>query len=63
LPDDIDIEAIPGLGREVRTRIAQVRPPTIGAAARLPGITPAALIMPYRHARRAVGESRAPAEP
>ena len=53
LPDDIDLDAIPGLSREVRTRLAQVRPPTIGAAARLPGITPAALMSLHRHARRA----------
>jgi tRNA uridine 5-carboxymethylaminomethyl modification enzyme len=53
LPDYIDLDAIPGLSREVRTRLAQVRPPTIGAAARLPGVTPAALMLPFRHARRA----------
>ena len=53
LPGDLDLDAIPGLSREVRTRLAQVRPPTIGAAARLPGMTPAALMLLYRHARRA----------
>ena len=52
LPSDFD-HAIPGLSREVRARLAQVRPPTIGAAARVPGRTPAALMLPYRHARRA----------
>ena len=53
LPGDLDLDGIPGLSREVRTRLAQVRPPTIGAAARLPGMTPAALMLLYRHARRA----------
>jgi tRNA uridine 5-carboxymethylaminomethyl modification enzyme len=53
LPADLDLEAIRGLSHEVRARLAQVRPPTIGAAARLPGMTPAALMLLYRHARRA----------
>jgi tRNA uridine 5-carboxymethylaminomethyl modification enzyme len=53
LPGDLDLAAISGLSREVRARLAQVRPPTIGAAARLPGMTPAALMLLCRHARRA----------
>jgi tRNA uridine 5-carboxymethylaminomethyl modification enzyme len=53
LPSDLDLDALPGLSREVRARLAQVRPPTIGAAARLPGMTPAALMLLCRHARRA----------
>jgi tRNA uridine 5-carboxymethylaminomethyl modification enzyme len=53
LPADLDLDAIRGLSHEVRARLAQVRPPTIGAAARLPGMTPAALMLLYRHARRA----------
>ena len=53
LPGELDLDAIAGLSREVRARLAQVRPPTIGAAARLPGMTPAALMLLYRHARRA----------
>jgi tRNA uridine 5-carboxymethylaminomethyl modification enzyme len=53
LPATLDLDAIPGLSGEVRARLAQVRPPTIGAAARLPGMTPAALMLLYRHARRA----------
>ena len=52
LPCDLDLDALPGLSREVRTRLEQVRPPTIGAAARLPGMT-AALMLLCRHARRA----------
>ncbi len=53
LPTTLDPDAIPGLSSEVRARLAQVRPPTLGAAARLPGMTPAALMLLYRHARRA----------
>ena len=53
LPGDLDLDAVPGLSREVRARLAQVRPATLGAAARLPGMTPAALMLLCRHARRA----------
>jgi len=52
LPRDLDVDAIAGLSREVRTRLAEARPATLGAAARLPGMTPAALTLLQRHARR-----------
>jgi tRNA uridine 5-carboxymethylaminomethyl modification enzyme len=53
LPHDLDLEAIAGLSSEIRARLAEVRPPTLAAAGRLPGMTPAALALLYRHARRA----------
>jgi tRNA uridine 5-carboxymethylaminomethyl modification enzyme len=53
LPRDLDFDAIAGLSGEVRARLREVRPPTIGAAARMPGMTPAALMLLCRHARRA----------
>jgi tRNA uridine 5-carboxymethylaminomethyl modification enzyme len=53
LPRDLDLEAIAGLSREIRARLAEVRPATLAAAGRLPGMTPAALAILYRHARRA----------
>ena len=53
LPRDLDLQAIAGLSSEVRARLREARPPTLGAAARLPGMTPAALTLLYRHARRA----------
>jgi tRNA uridine 5-carboxymethylaminomethyl modification enzyme len=53
LPRDLDLDAVPGLSREVRARLSEVRPPTLGAASRIPGITPAALTLLYRYARRA----------
>ena len=54
LPRDLDLEAIAGLSGEIRARLAEVRPPTLAAAGRLPGMTPAALTLLYRHARRTV---------
>jgi tRNA uridine 5-carboxymethylaminomethyl modification enzyme len=53
LPRDLDLDAIAGLSREMRDRLGEIRPPTLGAAARVPGMTPAALTLLYRHARRA----------
>ena len=53
LPRDLDLAAIAGLSSEVRARLAEARPTTLAAAGRLPGMTPAALALLYRHARRA----------
>jgi tRNA uridine 5-carboxymethylaminomethyl modification enzyme len=53
LPRDLDLAAISGLSSEVRARLAEARPATLAAAGRLPGMTPAALALLYRYARRA----------
>ncbi|MCH9053429.1 MAG: tRNA uridine-5-carboxymethylaminomethyl(34) synthesis enzyme MnmG [Proteobacteria bacterium] len=43
LPDDIDYGRVGGLSTEAREKLTAARPATLGAAARIPGITPAAL--------------------
>lgn len=43
LPADLPYEEIKGLSTEVRTRLAQTRPQTLGQAGRIEGVTPAAL--------------------
>ncbi|HLN25908.1 MAG TPA: tRNA uridine-5-carboxymethylaminomethyl(34) synthesis enzyme MnmG [Patescibacteria group bacterium] len=43
LPDDLDYAAIGSLSAEVRLKLSQARPATLGAAGRIPGVTPAAL--------------------
>jgi tRNA uridine 5-carboxymethylaminomethyl modification enzyme len=43
IPDSFDYGRIPGLSTEVRERLAAVRPSSLGQAARMPGITPAAV--------------------
>ncbi|ARS28110.1 tRNA uridine-5-carboxymethylaminomethyl(34) synthesis enzyme MnmG [Sphingomonas sp. KC8] len=43
LPGDLDYEGIPGLSNEMVELLGKARPETIGAAARMRGITPAAL--------------------
>lgn len=52
LPADLDFAAIPGLSNEMVERLAASRPGTMGAAARIRGITPAALSAILLHARR-----------
>ena len=52
LPDDLDVDAIGSLSTEIRVKLRQVRPATLGAAARIPGMTPAALIALLRHVKR-----------
>jgi tRNA uridine 5-carboxymethylaminomethyl modification enzyme len=56
LPRDIDYEAIGGLSNEARQKLASAQPETLGAASRISGVTPAALVALLRHVRR--GEAR-----
>jgi tRNA uridine 5-carboxymethylaminomethyl modification enzyme len=53
LPDSLDFAAIPGLSNEIRAKLETTRPKTLGQAARIDGITPAALALVLVHARRA----------
>ncbi len=53
LAPDLAYGAIAGLSIEMAQRLAAARPATIGAAARVPGITPAALTALLPHVRRA----------
>ncbi|MGP8247189.1 MAG: tRNA uridine-5-carboxymethylaminomethyl(34) synthesis enzyme MnmG [Bryobacteraceae bacterium] len=43
IPADFGFGGIPGLSREVQDKLARVRPATLGQAARIPGVTPAAI--------------------
>lgn len=43
LPADLDYAAIPGLSNEVRLKLGRARPATLGQAARVDGVTPAAI--------------------
>jgi tRNA uridine 5-carboxymethylaminomethyl modification enzyme len=53
LPLDLNIDAIGSLSAEVRAKLRQIRPETLGAAARIPGMTPAALIALLRYVKAA----------
>ena len=61
VPDDFDYRGVPGLSKEIVTKLSDFRPHTLGQAARIAGVTPAALslLLVYlkRHrARAAVNE-------
>lgn len=43
LPDELDYSTVHGLSNEVRQKLAAARPSTLGQAARIPGVTPAAI--------------------
>ena len=45
IPDGFDYSRIDGLSREIREKLARTRPKTIGQASRIPGVTPAAVMI------------------
>ena len=51
LPNDLDFWKIEGLSTEARQKLTASRPRTIGAAARTPGVTPAAITALLRRVR------------
>ena len=57
LPADLDYDAVPALGFEVRQKLNQHRPQTLGLASRISGVTPAAisLLLVHLKKRRAKG--------
>jgi tRNA uridine 5-carboxymethylaminomethyl modification enzyme len=52
LPADIDYSQVGGLSNEARQRLSDVRPETLGQAARIPGLTPAAISLLLVHLKR-----------
>ncbi len=52
LPDDLDYGVLPGLSNELKQKLARHRPRTIGHAAKMDGVTPAALTLIVAHVKR-----------
>ncbi|MFL6650355.1 MAG: tRNA uridine-5-carboxymethylaminomethyl(34) synthesis enzyme MnmG [Sulfurifustaceae bacterium] len=52
LPPDLDYHGIRGLSVEVRQKLVAHRPETVGQAARVPGVTPAAISLLLIHLKR-----------
>lgn len=52
LPAEMDYRLIRGLSAEVRQRLSEARPITVGQAARVPGVTPAAISLLLVHLKR-----------
>ena len=59
LPRDLDYRTVRGLSTEVQQRLNQQRPDTIGQAARMQGITPAAVSLLLVHLKRGFGREDA----
>ncbi len=52
LPDDFDYRQVRGLSAEVREKFLKHRPASLGQAARIPGVTPAAVSLLLIHLKR-----------
>ena len=59
LPDDFNYAAVPGLSKEMIERLSAARPESLAAAARIRGITPAALSAILVQAKRRAGKELA----
>ena len=55
LPSDLDYATVRGLSKEVQQKLNQHRPETLGQAARMQGITPAAISLLLVHLKRRGG--------
>jgi len=63
LEDDLDFQGLPGLSNEIKAKLHLVRPKTLGQAARIEGITPAALTLLAAHAKKGSSRSVRLADP
>jgi len=57
LPADLDYANVRGLSAEARQKLTQAGPATLGQAARVPGVTPAAVSLLLVHLKRRRGEA------
>jgi tRNA uridine 5-carboxymethylaminomethyl modification enzyme len=58
IPADFDYDAVPGLSNEIRQKLKEVRPRSLGQASRLSGVTPAAVAVLMVYVKRFCGGSR-----
>ena len=52
IPEGFSFEALPGLSNEIRQKLAHHKPASLGQAARLDGMTPAALMLLLAHLKK-----------
>lgn len=63
IPAGFPFGKVPGLSNEAVHRLSQVRPETLGQASRIPGITPAAIVVLGAFLNRLSSDSRSQATP
>jgi tRNA uridine 5-carboxymethylaminomethyl modification enzyme len=52
IPDSVDYDNVGSLSNEIRHKLKLAKPPTLGAASRIPGVTPAAITAIMMHMKR-----------
>ncbi len=52
IPDGIDYAKLSGLSNEIKSKLLQVKPKTLGQAIRIDGVTPAAIIILLSHIKK-----------
>ncbi len=52
IPEDIDFDQVEGLSNEIRQKLGEIRPTNLARAARIPGVTPAALSLLLVHLKK-----------
>lgn len=59
IPDGFSYAGLPGLSQELKTKLEKIRPPSVGHAERIEGMTPAAVALLLAHLRRGAGSTDA----
>jgi len=62
IPADLDLANLSGLSNEVKQKLMEVKPETIGQASRISGVTPAAVSLLLIHVKKARGDTTKPVE-
>jgi tRNA uridine 5-carboxymethylaminomethyl modification enzyme len=52
LPEGMDYGMVGSLSNEIRQKLQQAQPATLGAASRIPGVTPAAMVALLKHVKK-----------
>ena len=58
LPFNTDYKNVGSLSNEIVEKLSLIKPPTLGAASRISGVTPAAIIVLLRHVKRQKNHKR-----
>ena len=58
IPDDFRYDALAGLSEELKQKLQRLRPPSIGHAERIEGMTPAAVALILAHLRKGSGTAK-----